>query len=299
MEEICLESSCVGSYGSVGISSVRRRSALKSCVGSVGTGEGSPTLFLRDLALTRPPLPRKHLPTRAGVHPFSGGEYPLPPLSGHFRRLWGEGGVYPLRFACTLARFVCLKFWDLGSIARSLGRGSPRTSREGMRGLSYRSRKNPVLCGAYPAGGGAAVQFEFFCHLDYGYGLGIILGVQACNGVHGAMHAFGQGRFRGKPLERPLASAQASSVQACTRSRGDTHPLPSSPLPHWPRDPFRRSPSPLGRRATSWGLPSGRKEMGRRVPGGGEGSGFAGLVTDDRALRPGAMSGCRMVRLWT
>ncbi len=144
--------------------------------------------------------------------------------------------MYPLRFACTLARFVCLKFWDLGSIARSLGRGSPRTSREGMRGLSYRSRKNPVLCGAYPAGGGAAVQFEFFCHLDYGYGLGIILGVQACNGVHGAMHAFGQGRFRGKPLERPLASAQASSVQACTRSRRDTHPPPpfsATPLARW------------------------------------------------------------------
>ena len=54
-------------------------------------------------------------------------------------------------------------------------------------------RKSAIFGGTQPAGGGGAIEFEVFRYLDHGYGLCILLGVQARNGVHGLAHALWDG----------------------------------------------------------------------------------------------------------
>src|ERR671911_57846 len=73
----------------------------------------------------------------------SGGRGYPPSFESLSSFLGGEGGcVPPISPARVHALYACTSF-GLGSISRSSGRGSAGTSREGLRGLSSKSRKNP------------------------------------------------------------------------------------------------------------------------------------------------------------
>src|ERR671910_509228 len=78
--------------------------------------------------------------TRAGE--IGGTQPPPPPQNQHKNSKEGGDALPPETNARLHALYACTSF-GLGSISRSSGRGSAGTSREGLRGLSSKSRKNP------------------------------------------------------------------------------------------------------------------------------------------------------------
>jgi hypothetical protein len=127
------------------------------------------------------------------VHSFPGGGG-TPPLSGPYRRSWGGRGGSTPDFVCTRARFVCLYIFQFGEYFEVFWEGVCWYEPGGFARIVLQiPQKSAIFCGTQPAGGGGAIEFEVFRYLDHGHGLCIVLGVQACNGVHCLAHALWDG----------------------------------------------------------------------------------------------------------
>src|ERR687898_3326233 len=198
----------------------RSRRRMRACLwretvswsSSVATSSGAATRRVRPFAWSVTPLVRKssrrawafiHRTSlsrfrpehtkRARVHSFPGGEG-TPLFRVLIVVLGGGGGVCPPDFACTPARFVCLYIFRLGQYFEVFWQGVCWYEPGGLARIVLQiPQKSAILCGTQPAGGGGAIEFEVFRYLDHGYWLCILLGVQACNGVHCLAHALRDG----------------------------------------------------------------------------------------------------------
>ena len=108
--------------------------------------------------------------------------------------LGGRGACLPPISPARVHALYACTFFGLGSISRSSGQGVSGDEPGGFARIVLQiPQKSAIFCGTQPAGGGGAIEFEVFRYLDHGHGLCILLGVQACNGVHCLAHALWHG----------------------------------------------------------------------------------------------------------